>query len=104
MYSALFAAVDSITPAHFSELPVERAMKSVQQSNRSKKVAKEAIEKLRGRVDLWCQWKDLEFLLELKQIYMSLKQTHNYNGLHGRWERLVQQIKDVKDHFANLCD
>jgi hypothetical protein len=72
MYSALHAAANSITPVHFSELSVDRAMTLAGENNRARKIAKEAAKKMRGRVDLYCAWRNAHFFIELKQRYIGL--------------------------------
>jgi hypothetical protein len=64
MYSALAAAVDRITPAHLSEEPMERISKSLRANNlNDREKIKKAMDDVRGRVDLYCKWRDLDFLI-----------------------------------------
>src|SRR5271166_5298975 len=106
MYSALAAAANSITPAHFSELSMKRAIKSAQQHSRSKKRAIESAKQINssGRVDLWCQWRNVEFVIELKRTTIGLTQTNDRIGLRNSWQSVTAQVTAVKPHFANLCD
>jgi len=106
MYSALAAAANRITPAHFSELSMKRAIKSAQQNNRSKKSAAESAKEInsRGRVDLWCQWKNVQFVIELKRTAIGLTQSNDRLGLRKSWNSVTEQATAVKADFTNLCD
>jgi len=57
-----------------------------------------------GRVDLWCQWKNVEFLIELKRTTIGLMQKHKRIGLDNLWKNVTKQVTEVKPDFATWCD
>jgi hypothetical protein len=66
MYSALAVAADKITPAHLSEVPMERIGKLLPKNTpKSRTKTREDIKKIAGRVDLYCRWRHVDFVVEV---------------------------------------
>jgi len=95
IYSALHAAADRLTPAHLSEFRIERALQATPRNGSAKRI-KAAADRLNGRVDLWCQWRDLQFFVELKQADMNLVTGDVSKALKQKWADVASQAREMK--------
>jgi hypothetical protein len=106
MYSALWAAANSITRVHSSEFPVQRAIRLARRNHKPLESAKRSAQKLSkpGRVDLWCCYRNVDMFIEVKQKYIGLTGSNPALSLRTYWKNVVSQVEDTKDDLASWCD
>jgi hypothetical protein len=104
MYSALAAAAGKLTPAHLSEVPTERITRAAREKGRSITAALRKMQHVSGRVDLYCHWRKTDFLVELKQRYIGLRQNHKHLNVSTSWKNLITQVSSVQDAFAEWSE
>ncbi len=98
MASLYVAAIDKITPVHLSEYPVRR-LRACSDKRKSKKYSNGGT-----RVDVWCRYKDVDILLELKRSYGSPTLIPRNNRILKAWEVLGQQLKDIENDVQSWSD
>ncbi len=99
MLSLVSAAVDQITPCHLTEYAVSRGPGT----NRNAALQAEPVGQT-GRVDLWCLYGGVDFLLEFKRAYISPGYTGERTGLAATWQKLNDQISGIEGDIRQWSD
>lgn len=96
LHSMIAPALSKMTDAFLMESPIYR--KWLKQAKKDSK--------RHGWLDYWCQFRDIEFFLELKHSYGSYKTGYIRQEIKKNWEVLNEQLQAAKaeaKEYSNEC-
>ena len=86
-------ALSKITPAFLMESPVTRKWSSIRN---------EDWEDSTGHVDYWCNYRDIDFLIEIKHSWDAYNSDEVTKETQNKWESVLTQVSLIKDDAKEL--
>ncbi|MBM4270871.1 MAG: hypothetical protein FJ139_01735 [Deltaproteobacteria bacterium] len=91
MYSTIAVAVDKITPLHLSEYPLKKAKDKRLKINTGM------------RVDLWCNYREVDYFIEVKRSVLNLSEKAKLRKeTKEAIKSLISKIKNLKPKSKKL--